>query len=1646
MKKINLLAVLIFMLIASIAQAQTPYTLTDADVVVTSEGVLKSCSYNFANTDIIIPERLDGFIVKEIGTFLSSGVFSNNGITSVVLPSTLRVINAYSFHNNNLSSITLPNSIQAIYGYAFVGNASLTSYTLPTAPNRYTYNWTSRNVSYSEGDVIPASDFYESYVANPTFSGVRISGQIRGGDNVNLVVAIDGTDISSSLPTYLSSFDDGEDYEFEVDLGVDVNIIALQNSIIFTTKTLTETNIQTDVEDFDFYNSYVITDADVVVNSDGVLISTSYNFDRKDIIIPDILDGETVKVIGIENPTNNAVFEDKEIVTVEFPTTLESIQTSAFRNNNLKEIVLPNTVTKINRFAFNRNNIKAITFSTKLEAIDQGAFAFNEISTINLPNSITHIGSEAFKYNSGFSSFNLPTSPTLYTYNWSDGSNSFSEGQSVSDLDVNYDANATFLGARITGEIRGSNGVTLTITGADNRVLTLDNEDSYKIEVPKGSNINIAATKNGVAFTPSIPYDFTNLQENHLRKDFYIPHTVTDNEVYVNSNGLLSGYTGSAVDIIIPSVLDGQTVKAIQSYTFKSQNLKSVILPTKVENIERDAFNENDINEIVLPGTLSHIGSYAFANNVFTSFTLPIHHDPLYTYSWSQGGNSFNQGDIVSVLDEEYTSTESFHGVRIQGQIRGVDGVDLYVTKGGNTSVHAVLNDGESYTIETAVNSSLTIIPIKNGQSFNPSPQKVFSNIQVDAVNQDFYIPYTLTDADVVVDANGMITSYTPPTQDPVDIVIPDNLDGVEVKSIGDPANQNRGIFEFGDLKTVQLPTRLEAISYRTFKGCDLLSIYLPNTVTYIGAEAFKDNPNFTSFTLPSPTSSNADFEYRWEDSNGTSKNANDVITDFDLGYEAIRTSLVAYISGNIRALGSTTISASNGSSLNVTDYGPYSIKITKGETGTVTLTNSNSSFSPASYSYNNIQSDVANIEFTAQYSITYHNLLTGTNHANNPSTFLIHDNSALEDPNRLGYTFTGWFDGISSSNEITNLLNTNLDLYARWTPINYSINYSVTNEGTSSNPNVTNYTIEDTDITLSALSRFGYDFSGWFTDAGFTTPAGAIAIPNGSNGDITFYSKFTPQPDHVVTYHNVNGVTNVNPTSYSPTITSPISLQGLSGRTGYNFVGWYRDSGLSTSITDIQATDGVLDLYAKWEPINYTISFNVTNSSGASANSNPVTYTIETADITLSNLTKSGNNFLGWFTNPELTNAVSGVAIPVGSTGNITFYSRFYSQTNSQITYNNVNGVTNPNQATYSPGITSPITLQRLSGRTGYTFVGWFTDAGLTNQKTEINYSDGDITLYAKWDATVYTIAYSINNSSSVTNNNPTSYTIESSDISLSDVSIPGYNFGGWYTDSGLTSKVNSVAIPTGSTGNITVYAKWDAIVYTISYTINNGSGVTNSNPTSYTIESSNITLSNPSKSGHYFSGWFTNSGLTSAVSGVAVPTGSTGNKTFYSNFLADYVITFHNVEGATNPNQATYSAGSTTAITLQDLTGRDGYTFEGWFRESAFTNRITEIEVADGDIAIYAKWSKVITSVNTALLNSFKVYPNPTTGKELYVDINGISEKAVVKVYTTRGVLISSNEIYTREKINFDVPSGIYMINISTSVGEKTFKVLKN
>ena len=125
----------------------------------------------------------------------------------------------------------------------------------------------------------------------------------------------------------------------------------------------------------------------------------------------------------------------------------------------------------------------------------------------------------------------------------------------------------------------------------------------------------------------------------------------------------------------------------------------------------------------------------------------------------------------------------------------------------------------------------------------------------------------------------------------------------------------------------------------------------------------------------------------------------------------------------------------------------------------------------------------------------------------------------------------------------------------------------------------------------------------------------------------------------------------------------------------------------------------------------------------------------------------------------------------------------------------------------------TETITLKDPA-KAGYTFAGWYMAEDFTgNAVTEIvQGTTGNITFYAKWvKEWDYTITYV--NVDGATNENPAGYNVETETIILKDTEKPGYTFGGWYRAEDFTGEA-VIKIAQGSTGNITLYAKWIEVI----------------------------------------------------------------------------------------------------------------------------------------------------------------------------------------------------------------------------------------
>ena len=363
----------------------------------------------------------------------------------------------------------------------------------------------------------------------------------------------------------------------------------------------------------------------------------------------------------------------------------------------------------------------------------------------------------------------------------------------------------------------------------------------------------------------------------------------------------------------------------------------------------------------------------------------------------------------------------------------------------------------------------------------------------------------------------------------------------------------------------------------------------------------------------------------------------------------------------------------------------------------------------------------------------------------------------------------------------------------------------------------------------------------------------------------------------------NGNGgtkVTDLTEYTYGTGATLPVDWT----RTGYNFKGWYDNEELNgdpvTEISDTETEDK--KYWAKWEPVEYKIKYNLDGGEFPGNEENLDRYTIESEDITLKNPEKTGCKFTGWSGTGLTGNENQPVTIPKGSTGDREYTAHWSGETYT-VTLNGNGGTgTLLTEYTYGTGATLPVDWTR----TGYNFKGWYDNEELNGDPvTEISDTETEDKKYwAKWEPVEYKIKYNLDGGEFPGNEeNLDRYTIESEDITLKNPEKTGCKFTGW-SGTGLTGNENQpVTIPKGSTGDREYTAHWSGETYTVTL---NGNGGTGTLLTEYTYGTGATLPVDWTRAGYEFAGWYVDQACVgSKVEKISVL--ETGNKTYWAKWI---------------------------------------------------------------------------------------------------------------------------------------------------------------
>ncbi|WP_193391222.1 DUF5977 domain-containing protein, partial [Candidatus Symbiothrix dinenymphae] len=396
----------------------------------------------------------------------------------------------------------------------------------------------------------------------------------------------------------------------------------------------------------------------------------------------------------------------------------------------------------------------------------------------------------------------------------------------------------------------------------------------------------------------------------------------------------------------------------------------------------------------------------------------------------------------------------------------------------------------------------------------------------------------------------------------------------------------------------------------------------------------------------------------------------------------------------------------------------------------------------------------------------------------------------------------------------------------------------------------------------LSCTFSTGYTFDGWYE--GSTKVSGSPNYTFTVTEARTLEARATPNP-YTITVSAGTGIT-------SPSGGGSINYDAEADlnctvSTGYTFDGWYEGSTkVSGSPNYTFTVSGARTLQARATPIPYTITVSAGTGITSPSGGGSINYN---ATANLNCTVSTGYTFDGWYEGSTKVSGSPNYTFIV--TEAITLEARA-TPIPYTITVSAGTGITSPSGG----GSINYNATANLSCAvsTGYTFDGWYE--GSTKVSGSENYTftvSGARTLEARATPIPYPITVSAGTGiASTSGGGNINYDAEAD---LNCIVSPGYDWDGWYESSTKVSGLQNYTFTV--TGARTLQARATPIPYPITY--ENLQGATNSNPSTYTIESSTIILVNPGgRAYHTFDGW---------EEGNTIPNGSTGNKTFTAKWV---------------------------------------------------------------------------------------------------------------------------------------------------------------
>ena len=586
---------------------------------------------------------------------------------------------------------------------------------------------------------------------------------------------------------------------------------ALKNTIDNGNNPLLNANIIYSENSSDY--AYSVNDA-----GDGVTI-TKYNGEAKTVVIPSELGGKPVTAIG-----EKAFYQNKTITSVKIPEGVTSIGKQAFFVcSSLKEVRIPEGVTSIGNSAFAQTNLTEVEIPKSVKNIEQYAFnGCNNLEEVTIPGGVQSTGDHAFAHCSSLKQVII-----------SDG--------------VEIIGRSAFDGCRSLTEVTIPKSVTSIEWGA------FADCDALKTVYYGGSQtdwgkISISSENDPLKNAPNIIFA--------IQESDGFAYTVTGDEATI------TGYTGSAESLVIPSELGGKPVTAIADKAFYGYRTPNIYIPKTIKAIGEDAFQNatsNLIRFICYEGTENE-----WANIAIQKGNEELNPREFDDVAWFRLYECNLSGDMVYQASDDAATLVRYFGsdskVDIPAELGGKPVTEIgewafaYYSSLPEVTIPKSVTSIRAFAFRSCGSLTKAIIP-EGVTSIGESAFQSCGSLT------EVTIPKSVTSIEYFAfcDCGALATVYYGGTQEDWDALkknIGDNNTSLLNANVICAIQESNG-FAYtvtgdeatitgytGSARSLAIPSELggkpvTAIADKAFYGYGTPNIYIPNTIKAIGEDAF---------------------------------------------------------------------------------------------------------------------------------------------------------------------------------------------------------------------------------------------------------------------------------------------------------------------------------------------------------------------------------------------------------------------------------------------------------------------------------------------------------------------------------------------------------------------------------------------------------------------------------------------------------------------------------------------------------------------------------------------------------------------------------------------------------------------------------------